>query len=79
MTDKPESITLFEARDAQGQTYLVDDRAYLPEGAEDVREFDVEPDRVEWSILAVDLEEIRGIPVTVRIGDYRYATKGTMA
>ena len=72
MTEQAGSVTLFGARDAQGRTYLVDDRAHLPEQATEIREFAVAPDRVQWSILAVELEEIRGIPVTIEVGDYRY-------
>jgi hypothetical protein len=74
MTEQAGSVTLFGARDTQGRTFLVDDRAHLPEGAVDVREFAVAPDRMQGSILAVELEEIRGIPVTIEVGDYRYRT-----
>jgi len=74
MTGQAGSVTLFGARDREGRTYLVDDRAHLPEGAVEVREFAVAPDRVQASVLAVEMEEIRGIPVTVQVGGYRYAT-----
>ena len=45
----------------------------------ETQEFAIAPDQVQASILAVELEEIRGIPVTIQVGDYRYATKGKMA
>ena len=79
MTGETESVTLYGAKDREGRIYLVDNRADLPEDAVDDREFAIAPDRVQASILAVELEEIRGTSVTVQVGDYRYATKGTMA
>jgi hypothetical protein len=74
MTGETEKVTLYGAKDAEGRLYLVDDRADLPKDAVETKEFAVAPDRVQWSILAVELEEIRGIPVTVQVGDYQYAT-----
>jgi hypothetical protein len=79
MTDETGNVTLYGAKDAEGRLYLVDNRADLPRDATGVKEFANAPDRVQASVLAVELEEIRGIPVTVQVGDYRYATKGTTA
>ena len=77
MTEETENVTLYGAKDREGRLYLVDSRADLPGDALEVREFAIAPDRVQASVLAVELEEIRGIPVTVQVGGYRYATKGT--
>ena len=77
MSQEPERVTLIGAKDKEGRLYLVDNRAHLPhaeEGFVELKEFTVAPDRVEWSILAVQVEEMRGIPVIIHIGDYVYIT-----
>jgi hypothetical protein len=74
MTGETQNVTLYGAKDKEGRIFLVDSRADLPKDAMDVQEFAIAPDRVQWSILAVEMEEIRGIPVTVQVGDYCYAT-----
>jgi hypothetical protein len=74
MTAETGNVTLYGAKDREGQLYLVDSRADLPEDTTEAREFAIASDRVQWSILAVELEEIRGVSVTVRVGEYCYAT-----
>jgi len=58
------SVTLFGAKDSEGRLYLTDRRDSLPKDAEDIREFAVALDRVEWTILAVEMEETRTAPAT---------------
>ena len=77
MSQEPECVTLVGAKDTAGRLYLVDNRTHLPYAERELvelREFTAAPDRVEWSILAVQVEEMRGIPVTIHIGDYVYVT-----
>jgi hypothetical protein len=68
------TVTLYGAKDGSGRLYLVDRRERLPPGAEAVTEFRVAPEKVEWAILQVRLEELRLTPVAIRVGDYAYAT-----
>ena len=77
MSQEPERVTLIGAKDTEGRLYLVDNRAHLPHAEGEfveLTEFRVAPDRVEWSVLSVQLEEMRGITVTIHIGDYVYVT-----
>ena len=77
MSQNPDSVTLIGAKDKEGRLYLVDNRAHLPHAEGEfveLTEFRVAPDRVEWSVLSVQLEEMRGITVTIHIGDYIYVT-----
>ena len=77
MSQEPERVTLIGAKDKEGRLYLVDNRAHLPHAEGEfveLTEFRVAPDRVEWSILSVQLEEMRGVSVTIHVGDYVYET-----
>lgn len=79
MTQHSESVTLFGTTDRQGRIYLVDERTLLPGDAADIQEFAVSLDRLEWTILAVQLEEIRGSAVMIQVGQYRYVTEQSPA
>lgn len=73
-TTPTEKVVLYAARDAQGRLFLTDDRSLLPPDAEDCRELPLAPTQVTWAMLRVEVEELRGISVTIRVGDYHYAT-----
>ena len=80
MSTQPETtLTLFGAKDSTGRLYLVDRRDYLPSDAQEITVFPIAPDKVEWAILRVQLEEIRLIPVTIHVGDYEYASRSRSA
>ena len=73
-TTTTETVMLYAAQDAQGRLFLTDDRACLPPDAEECRELTLAPEQVTWAMLQVEVEELRGTPVTIRVGDYHYAT-----
>ena len=73
-TTTTETVLLYAAQDAQGRLFLTDDRAFLPPDADECREFALAPEQVTWAMLQVEVEELRGTPVTIRVGDYHYAT-----
>jgi hypothetical protein len=71
------TVILYGAKDGSGRLYLVDRRDCLPQDADEVTEFRVAPEKAEWMVLQVRLEELRLTPVTIRVGDDAYATDAT--
>ena len=74
MSNELETVTLFGAEDTNGRRYLTDSWDKMPIGVIAIQEFPMSPNKVEAAVLAVQLEEIRCIPVTIRVGDFEYST-----